>query len=259
MIATGSTGRRRWYVNNQLAIQQLREFISYVNDAQSVVQQVPEFELGSSVAYQSALLEMRRRLPVVEAIAKAVGDEDSAGRVKNGIDGGWGLDVVEGACQLLIGRVEKQALIDDIVRPSGPQLAAAQLHPWVWNAAVDLWDHGHFSEAVRAASSAIFDRHLPAKVGYESPQGAADLITKAFSLNPPSTSEARLRFTDLAEGTQDWKSAHEGAMNFGKGCAKGIRNVTTHGATPSEQQALEALASLSLLARWIDEAGVVTP
>jgi len=162
------------------------------------------------------------------------------------------------AAVLVCRHLEKQALVDDIVRPSGPQLAPAQLHPWVWNAAVDLWDHGHFSEAVRAASSAIFDRHLPAKVGYESPQGAADLITKAFSLNPPSSSEARLRFTDLAEGTQDWKSAHEGAMNFGRGCAKGIRNVTTHGATPSEQEALEALASLSLLARWIDEADVVT-
>jgi hypothetical protein len=47
-------------------------------------------------------------------------------------------------------------------------------------------------------------------------------------------------------------------MFFGKGCAKGIRNVTAHGSQPDEQLALEALASLSLLARWIDEAQVDT-
>jgi hypothetical protein len=246
-------------VNNELALQQLREFLSYVNDAQSIALEVPPHKRGSSVAYQSALLEMRRRLHVVEAIAKAVGDEESLERVKNGIDGGWGFDTAEGACHVLIGRIETQALVDDILGPSGPQLAASQLHPWVWNAAVDLWDDGHFSNAVIAAASAVFDRHLPAKLGYESPQGGADLITKAFSLNLPTSSEARLRFTDLAEGTQAWKSAHEGAMYFGRGCALGIRNVTTHGATPSEQEALEALASLSLLARWIDEAKVVTP
>jgi hypothetical protein len=36
----------------------------------------------------------------------------------------------------------------------------------------------------------------------------------------------------------------------------GIRNVTTHGAEPSQQVALEALAALGLLARWIQEADV---
>ena len=60
----------------------------------------------------------------------------------------------------------------------------------------------------------------------------------------------------MTAGSQDWTNAHQGAMFFGKGCAKGIRNVTAHGSRPDERLAPEALASLSLLARWIDEADV---
>ena len=39
------------------------------------------------------------------------------------------------------------------------------------------------------------------------------------------------------------------------GCEKGIRNLVTHGGRkPDQQTALEMLAALSMLARWIDEA-----
>jgi hypothetical protein len=212
----------------------------------------------NSVGYNAALTEMRRRLGIVEVIGRALEDESSVDSIKGGLDSGWGLDVTQAACEVLIGRLENQEIIDGIQGPSGPKLAASQLHPWVWHAAVDLWDDGHFSNAVVAASSAIFDGHLPAKVGIRTAKGARDLVTKAFSPNAPTPTEPRLRFPDLTEGTAEWTNAHEGAMDFGQGCAQGIRNVTTHGSTPSEQVALEALVALSLLARWIDEAIVVT-
>lgn len=47
-------------------------------------------------------------------------------------------------------------------------------------------------------------------------------------------------------------------MAFGRGCMMRIRNLYTHGQEPSEQEALEALAALSLLARWCDNTVVVT-
>lgn len=47
-------------------------------------------------------------------------------------------------------------------------------------------------------------------------------------------------------------------MEFGKGCMKRIRNLYVHGHEPSDAEALEALAALSLLARWIDEASVIS-
>jgi Protein of unknown function (Hypoth_ymh) len=56
------------------------------------------------------------------------------------------------------------------------------------------------------------------------------------------------------QGTPDWTSQHEGAGFLGMGCAQAIRNLTTHGAQPDEQTALEQLATLSLLARLIDKA-----
>jgi hypothetical protein len=46
-------------------------------------------------------------------------------------------------------------------------------------------------------------------------------------------------------------------MFFAQGCMMRIRNLFEHhDDEPSEQVALECLAALSLLARWIDEAEV---
>ena len=41
-----------------------------------------------------------------------------------------------------------------IFGPVGPVLDADGLHPWVWNAAKDLWDGGHYKEAVHQAATA---------------------------------------------------------------------------------------------------------
>ncbi|MYE61489.1 MAG: hypothetical protein F4235_05505 [Candidatus Dadabacteria bacterium] len=74
----------------------------------------------------------------------------------------------------------------------------------------------------------------------------------------------RLRFPHIEELTSDgrrnksWTSAHQGAMNFGQGCALSIRNLNAHGTRElPEQEALEYLAALSVLARWVDECDVV--
>jgi hypothetical protein len=49
-------------------------------------------------------------------------------------------------------------------------------------------------------------------------------------------------------------------MNFGAGCFMAIRNPVGHLPNDehelTEQEALERFAALSLLARWIDQAGV---
>jgi hypothetical protein len=48
-------------------------------------------------------------------------------------------------------------------------------------------------------------------------------------------------------------------MNFGKGCMMGIRNVVSHDTSePQPEIALEQLAALSILARWIDAASLQT-
>ena len=65
----------------------------------------------------------------------------------------------------------------------------------------------------------------------------------------------RLRFPDIDRGERpdDWTSAHEGAMHLGMGCVQGIRNPRAHSSEDiTEQEALEQLAVLSVLARWVD-------
>ena len=82
------------------------------------------------------------------------------------------------------------------------------------------------------------------------------LYGQAFSTKDPSPGEKRLRFPDInrTEEPKRWTSAHEGARNLGMGCAQGIRNPQAHPSPDiTEQEALEQLAALSVLARWVDE------
>ena len=88
-----------------------------------------------------------------------------------------------------------------------------------------------------------------------------DLYAQAFSTKDPKLGEPRLRFPDIdpAEQPKRWTSAHEGARNLGMGCAQGIRNPQAHPSPDiTEQEALEQLAALSVLARWVDECEVVS-
>ena len=143
--------------------------------------------------------------------------------------------------------------------PTGPMLAAGQLHPWVWHAVVNLWDGGHYKQAVNAAAATVEEQtQLKLRRGDLS---GAPLYTEAFKVGKVGETPdgRRLRFKHLDELTEDgkrnqsWVSAHEGAMHFGRGCAQGIRNLNAHGTGElPEQEALEYLASLSVLARWVD-------
>jgi hypothetical protein len=52
---------------------------------------------------------------------------------------------------------------------------------------------------------------------------------------------------------RDVKTMNEGLRQFAPGVQMTIRNPAAHGLELSEQEALERLAVLSLLARWVDE------
>jgi hypothetical protein len=83
-----------------------------------------------------------------------------------------------------------------------------------------------------------------------------NLWDQAFSRDAPNAG-ARLRFRQYPNPSLEWNDAHDGARFFGRGCASRIRNMKTHStAEPDEQVALEELAALSLLARWVAEADV---
>lgn len=154
-----------------------------------------------------------------------------------------GIAILEGALHEL-----------ELISPTPPSTDVSQLHPWVAGAIAGLWDDGHHRAAVDEATRAI-ELRLKRKVG--SSDSGRRLVTEAFSPRPPTPTQARLRF-DAEEGSAAWNDLHEGAMYFAQGCVMRIRNVLEHQeAEPSRQEAVEQLGSLSLLARWIDEARVV--
>jgi hypothetical protein len=141
-------------------------------------------------------------------------------------------------------------------QPGLPRHDVGDLHPWVVDAAARLWGDGHHRQAVQAAATAV-ENWLRAKTGVH--QGSiASLAASAFSSGDATPDAPRLRFAGFEPvGSDRWKSAHDGAGAFGRGCFLRIRNLYTHDGGGTEQEDLEALASLSLLSRWIDSAEVI--
>ncbi len=199
------------------------------------------------------LFEMQ---PLIESIARELdpdGVERLKGRTRPVVGGAtWSSAIVE--VDRLIGTLEKRPDFQRIFDPPGPTLAASGLHPWVWNAVASLWGDGHYEPAVHQAGLAI-QLQTQLKVSRRDLHGK-DLYAQAFSVKEPTSKMQRLRFLhiDKNERPDDWTSAHEGAMHLGMGCAQGIRNPQAHPSDDiTEQEALEQLAALSVLARWVDE------
>ena len=81
---------------------------------------------------------------------------------------------------------------------------------------------------------------------------------QCFSDDEPQTGKPRLRLPD-DDGGRTAQSVRRGIRAFAEGCFAAIRNPTAHdGGEMSETDALERLAALSMLAKWVDQATVST-
>ena len=233
------------------ALEKVRSFIALLEQGKHLRQVAAD-----SVQAKQTDVQIYEHFPLVLRIAARV-DPELVDELKKE-SYGWRWYGTLNASRQLAGVLSSAEETERILGPVGPKLAAASLHPWIWNAAVDLWDDGHRREAVQAAAVALFDHHLPAKLGVPAGKSAKDLVAQAFLTAPPTAGSPRLRLADYPDPSPSWTSQHEGAQFFGMGCAQLIRNLVTHGAQPDEQTALEQLASLSLLARLIDRAQKLT-
>lgn len=106
-----------------------------------------------------------------------------------------------------------------------------------------------------AAAKAV-NSQLQAKVSRRD-VSEADLVKQAFSDKPPEPGKPRLRFNSV-EDDKTRESMRGGALEFGSGCFRAIRNPVGHRPNDeiemTEHEALERLAAFSLLARFIDNA-----
>lgn len=251
-------------MNVELAKEQVAEFLRLLSDNSAMFSSVYGSPRGSAERYharQRALpaaagdashTQLLRLHPLIEQIAESIDPGGDRDRFKpRGEPWPWG--GVSAHAQRLMGILDQQGIREALFEPSGPHLQADRLHPWVWDAAKNLWDDGHYGHAVYDASKAV-ERQTQLKARRQDTYGR-DLYSQAFNPKEPEPEAPRLRFTEIGktEQPQRWTSAHEGAQFLGMGCALGIRNPQAHGADDlDEQEALEQLAVLSVLARWVE-------
>lgn len=135
---------------------------------------------------------------------------------------------------------------------NAPELSASNLHGWVWSGAASLWQSGHYREAVEGAIRKL-NAETQNKLGRRD-VSETDLFNQAFSEQAPAVGKPRLLRME-SDGSTTFKSVQRGARTFAEGVFAGIRNPLAHEANHEmpEQQALEYLAALSVLARWVDE------
>ncbi|MCL5734740.1 MAG: TIGR02391 family protein [Actinobacteria bacterium] len=153
--------------------------------------------------------------------------------------------------------LERQQEIKQNLGENAPELSAAELHPWIWNGASSLWQSGHYREAVEGAIRKL-NAETQNKVGRRD-VSETDLFKQAFTLDAAVRGKPRLRRM-TPDNSDTYKSVQRGAMAFAEGIFAGIRNPLSHEAAQEllEQEALEYLAALSVLARWVDAAELET-
>ncbi len=142
---------------------------------------------------------------------------------------------------------EKQADVggDPAARAQGA-LAAMDLHPRIASVSTDLFEDGHYAEAVFSASKALVN-FVKEKSGRHDLDGAK-LMTTVFSANAPI-----LAVNDLRDQTEI--DEQQGTMHLFTGAVLAIRNPGGHGdPTYPPERALEYLGLLSLLAKRVEEA-----
>ncbi len=140
--------------------------------------------------------------------------------------------------------------------PDAPSLTADQFHPWVWDAARTFWESKHYRASVHAAATSI-NAHLQDKLGRRD-LSDAKLIQEALSDKDPEPGKPRLRIPGDQKDT-GVQTRQRGALQLGQGAYSALRNPAAHETRDlTEQEALEQLATFSVLARLIHACNVVT-
>lgn len=139
----------------------------------------------------------------------------------------------------------------------GPDMDAANLHPWAWETGASYWNSVHFHQAFMQAAIRI-NFETQTKLGRMDLSETA-LFNDAFSLDAPKEGAPRLRLA-VDDGGKSHQNLHRGAGAFADGLKTAIRNPGMQTPPPvdgsEEQLALEQLAAFSLLARWVEQADV---
>lgn len=205
--------------------------------------------------------EMTTKLPAIEQIMSDIDPKRDVSKLQKNRVGAvngwrsWGFDSRRECLLRMKGIMEDRLSGNKEFTNTDFSVATAKLHEWVWDAAKSHWEDKYYRDAVEHAYKAIV-REAQNKINNKSIDGV-QLFQEAFSVNAGSQ---RLRFQQLENDVATHRSMLLGAMKLGEAAAQGIRNPLSHiphNESPMEQQeCLECLNALSLLARWIDRAEI---
>lgn len=162
-------------------------------------------------------------------------------------------DDILSACNQMMGRLEQMIRKSEAEEP--PPIGAEAMHPLIWGAARRLWGNGHFRQAVAAAAESLIS-HVKVLTGRNDVPDTS-LWQETFSEKEPMEHKPRLRWPGEPKD-RDVRAMNDGLRQFAAGVQLTIRNGAVHGAGEvAEQHALERLATLSLLARWVEDCELV--
>lgn len=232
-------------MDRQWGAEQLRNFVSSIDHLTTLENHGEDIEALDT--------KLRTLEPVVQIVMEAV---DPALRSYVGpdeADGRWQVRwrPAKNAALTALGLLRKGFEAKQRMQPDAPELAADRLHPWVWDVARPMWEAGNPQASVLHAAQSVNAR-LQQRLGRRD-VSEAQLCREAFAVDDPKPGQSRLRFPGDRD-TATWKALQNGAREFGAGCFIAIRNPLAHDLQyPLQtQEALEQLAALSVLARWIE-------
>jgi hypothetical protein len=237
--------RRLASVNTEWAIAQLKEYRRLID----------EIDATNNSTHRAPLIEdLHHRFTTVAAIMNEV--RPNSGKAAQVPVRGHAVNTSTAriAVTWIIGDLERAEEREANMQTSAPKLSADALHPWVWDAARSLWDTGHYRQAVSQAAT-IINNHVQ-QIVRRRDVSDSELLTSVFSEQPPKGGQPRLRWPgDPNDKTV--KSMNAGLARFAPGAFMTIRNVATHETDElSQQTALEQLAVLSQLARWVEQCDI---
>lgn len=235
-------------MDHSFAIEKLTEFVQGVSRHLQAIDESTNAYRWPDPPEELELQEVRARL-IENAYVPGLGDYDPPGNPRDN----W--ERARHAAIQALGRARSVEEIAAFLRPTSPAIVADALHPWVWQPAAPLWAAEATQDAVLAAARTV-NRRLQQKLGRHG-IGEYDLAMQAFDLKDPVAGKPRLR-SPGDRSTPTWKARQEGAKYVTAGAFLAIRNIAAHedDADWGHQEALEYLATLSVIARWIEECSV---
>lgn len=219
----------------------------YLQICQKVREAVPPGEYWNDTASQWNH-EAQLRLYAVEHIVRAADSTISLPILPPSFS--TGSEPGEDKVRRALGALRDRAEVQSRLQPESPEMAADQLHPMIWGSASQTWDTGVYRVAVEQAALSLAT-HIKSRS--MSKLTDRKLMQEVFAPDLPKPGNVRLHFPGERD-SDTWRSRQGGLHQMSQGAYLGIRNLAAHeDAEWLENEAIEYLAVLSVIARWAEQ------